>query len=497
MTDEQLAGQVLVVSGHGSGGPLAAGLEPGGVIFVGRELLDEDGTEQADVGTGAGAGLPGLVEDLQARSEIPLLVMMDQEHGPVVRLGEPFTHFPSAMALGATGDRQLVRMVAAAAGQEMAVAGANVNLAPVADINTEPSNPVIGVRSPGEDPAAAAMVVTAMVRGLQEDAGIAAAVKHFPGHGATTTDSHAGLPTVGAAMDELRETALVPFEAAIDAGVEVVMPGHLLLPEVDPAAPATLSPELLQGLLRDQLGFDGVVLSDALNMDAIRRGGGSSPTVRALRAGVDLVLMPPDARRAHDAILAALADGTLDRDRLVEAVRRVLALKVRLGLLPDADLPDPRLPDAEELAEHRALAVRAGARAVTVLDGPCPVPTLEAVSVDGDDREVVAEALVEAGVTVTGDAATRLVLWDGRGTPPAAAGALVAVTGSPYAAGQVLSYETLLVTYDGTDATLTGLATALADGTFTATSPVTIPRAQGDALPAGHGIRCTPSRGAG
>ena len=508
MSDEQLAGQLLVLTVHGAdahdvGAQHAAAnrrlygvgtpaevverLQPGGVILMGRAAgaAGRGSDNVADP-----RQVPDLVGGLQAAGTLPLLVAIDQEHGPVARLGPPFTRFPAAMALGAVGDATLARRVAAAAAAELAVAGITVNLAPVADVNTEPTNPVIGLRSPGEDPARSSELVAAQVTGIQRDAGIAATAKHFPGHGDTTLDSHDALPTVDATRSQLRAEALRPFRAAVDAGVELVMPGHLLLPAVDPEHPATLSPAVLRGLLRDELGFEGVIISDSMLMGAVRRGDGAATAVDAVAAGVDLVLMPPDPLATRAAIVAALADGRLQREQVEASVRRVLALKQRLGLLDGT--ATPRLPDQRLLAGHRELAVAAAARAVTVLDGQCPPPlaTGTPVRVVGDDAGTVSALLEDAGVVVADDAATSVVLWDGRGEAPVVDGAVVVVTGSPYAAGRVVGHRSLLLTYGDTATARRGLVAALVDGVFTATSPVTIPRRDGEALPLGSGVRC-------
>src|SRR5690606_27403371 len=216
-----------------------------------------------------------------------LIVSVDQEGGGVVRvLDLPYP--PSAMALGAADDVALTRAVAAATGRGLSAVGIDVDLAPVADVNSNPANPVIADRAFGADPAHVARHVVAFVEGLQAE-GVAATVKHFPGHGDTSVDSHLALPTLDLSLEELERRELPPFVAAFRAGVAAVMSAHIVLPRIDAEYPATLSSAVIEGLLRERLGFDGVVFSDALDMRAIAdRWGGPESAVLALAAGVDM-----------------------------------------------------------------------------------------------------------------------------------------------------------------------------------------------------------------
>lgn len=264
-----------------------------------------------------------------------VLVATDEEGGDVTRLhwreGSPH---PGNAALGAVDDESLTRSVAAAIGAELATVGVDLDLAPVVDVNSNPDNPVIGVRSFGSDPDLVARHTRAYVAGLQS-AGVGACVKHFPGHGETSVDSHRGLPTVGVPIDVLRSRELPPFAAAVEAGALAVMTAHLVAPALDPARPATVSPAVL-GLLRTDLGFDGLVISDALDMKALsanRREPESA--VLALAAGVDLVCLGADKDAGLvDAVAAevaaAVGDGRLAEDRLAEAAERVQATSRRV-----------------------------------------------------------------------------------------------------------------------------------------------------------------------
>src|SRR5688572_17459216 len=256
-----------------------------------------------------------------------LLVSIDEEGGDVTRLeADRGSSYPGNLALGVVDDPELTEQVASAIGADLARVGVNLNLAPVADVNSNPRNPVIGVRSFGSEPGLVARHVAAFVRGLQRQ-GVAACAKHFPGHGDTAVDSHQELPVVGGDL----AAALEPFRAAIAAGVQAVMTGHLLVPALDDV-PATVSPRLLTGLLREELGFGGLVLTDALEMGAISGGiGVEEGAVRALAAGADALCLGHDLHEeaveaVHAAILAAVGDGRLAVARLAEAAARVSAV---------------------------------------------------------------------------------------------------------------------------------------------------------------------------
>ncbi len=219
-------------------------------------------------------------------------------------------------------------------GQQVQQQGINVVLAPVADVVEVASPSFIGNRSYGEDPEAVATMVSAAVAGLQQS-GVAAAVKHWPGHGATSVDSHSSLPTVDVDRETWESRERVPFAAAVEQDVSIVLVGHLAMPKLDPSAqPATISPILVDDLLRNGLGFDGVVMSDALNMGAVGDIPNGELEVGSILAGVDIVLIPPSLSDAYAALTAAVADGRISEQRLDASVARVLRLKENLGLLP-------------------------------------------------------------------------------------------------------------------------------------------------------------------
>ncbi|MFC0509280.1 glycoside hydrolase family 3 protein [Micromonospora costi] len=265
------------------------------------------------------------------RAERPdVIVAIDEEAGDVTRVesGRGSSR-PGNFALGAVDDPELTEEVARDLGADLASLGVTLNYAPDADVNSNPANPVIGVRSFGADPALVARHTAAWVRGLQAG-GVAACAKHFPGHGDTRVDSHHDLPVITGDRDALDATELAPFRAAVAAGAQAVMTGHLLVPALDPELPATLSPRILGGLLRDELGFSGVVVTDAVEMRAVAdRYGFAGTAVRALAAGADAICIGGEradeesARELRDAIVAAVVAGDLPEERLAEAAKRV------------------------------------------------------------------------------------------------------------------------------------------------------------------------------
>ncbi|MFI7607230.1 glycoside hydrolase family 3 protein [Micromonospora sp. NPDC049366] len=265
------------------------------------------------------------------RAERPdVIVAIDEEAGDVTRIeSRRGSSRPGNFALGAVDDPLLTEEVARDLGVDLAALGVTLDYAPDADVNSNPANPVIGVRAFGADPALVARHTAAWVRGLQSS-GVAACAKHFPGHGDTRVDSHHDLPVIGGDRDRLDDIELAPFRAAVAAGVQAVMTGHLLVPALDRELPATMSPPVLGELLRDELGFSGVVVTDAVEMRAVAgRYGFAGAAVRALAAGADAICIggeragEQDARELRDAIVAAVVSGELPEERLTEAAKRV------------------------------------------------------------------------------------------------------------------------------------------------------------------------------
>lgn len=366
---------------------------PGGIIMFAPNV-------------GAAAHLRASIRALRANSMLPPLIAVDQEGGRVARIADPalVAPLPSAMALAAAGDSELCEQAGTLVGRDLARLGISVDFAPCADLALEPDNTVIGTRSFGDVPDAVADCCAAFARGL-ETGGVAAALKHFPGHGATAVDSHTSLPRIVSPAATLRRRDLVPFARAIASQTtSIVMTAHIIVDAFDPHVPATLSPPILRGLLREELGFEGVIATDCLEMDAIARGVGTSAgAVAALLAGADLLVVSHRldvARAAAEAVAAAVADGTLARGQLEAAAARVRALRERFAeLVPFAGELDP------ELGRHAAQ------RAVTVLRGDVRLRPNAAVTVISFEGALNDGASGTRAVTPSLSAALRARRW--------------------------------------------------------------------------------------
>lgn len=299
---------------------------------------------------------------------LPVLVATDQEHGIVCRIGAPATLFPGAMAIGAGGSRADARILGRISGAELRAMGVNQDYSPDADVNVNPANPVIGVRSFGADPDAVASLVAAEVKGYQSSR-VAATAKHFPGHGDTAVDSHFGFPVITHSREVWGKLDAVPFRAAIGAGIDSIMTAHIMVPALDDSGdPATLSHPILTGILRGELGYDGVVITDSLQMEGVRQKYGDDRVpVLALKAGVDQLLNPPSLDVAWNAVLNAVRGGELTEARLDESILRVLRLKARLGLFEDAHASRAGVDRTVGTAAHLAAADRIAERTTTLL----------------------------------------------------------------------------------------------------------------------------------
>ncbi|MEU0657754.1 glycoside hydrolase family 3 protein [Streptomyces lavendulocolor] len=391
---------------------LIARYHVGGIIYFSWAHNTRDPHQIADLSNGIQRAALGRAVP------VPLLISIDQEHGIVARIGEPATLMPGAMALGAGGSRSDARRAAHLAGTELAAMGIRQNYAPVADVNVNPANPVIGVRSFGADPRAVAGMVAAQVSGYQR-AGVAATSKHFPGHGDTSVDSHYGLPTITHTREQWRTLDAPPFRAAIAAGIDSIMTAHIVVPALDPAEdPATLSRPILTGILREQLGYDGVVVTDSLGMEGVRtKYGDDRVPVLALKAGCDQLLNPPKLAVAWNAVLAAVRSGEISEARIDESIRRILRLKAKLGLFHEPYVTHDAVDRTVGTRPHLATADRIAERTTTLLlneGGLLPLdsarlPNLLVVGADaaspsgttGPPTATLAGALAEIGFTTT------------------------------------------------------------------------------------------------
>ena len=336
-----------------------------------------------------------LVADIQAENQrgggLPMLVCADQEGGNVARLGFGTTG-PGNMALAATGDPAAATEMAAVYGEELGLLGVNVDFAPVVDVNNDPNNPVIGVRAFSDVPETVSRFALAYMEGLHS-AGTIATLKHFPGHGDTGTDSHTGLPCVDKSYEELRAMELAPFQAAVDAGADMVMTAHIQYPQIEKGTytsvstgekiflPATMSRTILTDILRGDMGFGGVVVSDALDMAAIADNFDDEDVLRlVINAGVDMLILPcvKDTKLFQrnkdmvDAAVRLVQSGEIDEARVDEAVRRILTLKQKYGLLDQADfaVTDEQVAAAVSgvgSAAHRKTAWDIAQRALTLV----------------------------------------------------------------------------------------------------------------------------------
>jgi len=334
--------------------------------------VDSLGIGGVIISIGSPLDVAAKLNTLQRRSRLPLLVAADLEYGSAMRLVGG-TAFPPAMAIGAT-DRELdAYELGRVTALEARAVGIHLTFSPVTDVNNNPLNPIINTRSFGEDPAAVGRLAAAYVRGASEH-GLFTTAKHFPGHGDTGTDSHITVPVVPGCWDRLDSLELVPFRAAIAAGVTAVMTAHVALPCLQPVdpVPATLSPAVTTGILRDSLGFEGLVVTDALTMGAIvERFGPGETAVLAFLAGSDLLLMPTDLRAAVEAMVVAVESGRIPRERLERSVRRVLALKLGVGLFDHRLVSLDAVPQVVGRRAFQDLADAVARRAVTLVErGP-------------------------------------------------------------------------------------------------------------------------------
>jgi beta-N-acetylhexosaminidase len=391
------------------------------------------------VSVGSPLDVAAKLNRLQLRSPLPLLVGSDFEGGTSLRLNGG-TLFPPNMGVGATGSDSAAYDVGRITALEGRAVGVQLAFAPVADVNNNPANPIINTRAFGEDPAEVGRLVAAEVRGLQEH-GMLATAKHFPGHGDTETDSHLALPVIGASWARLDSVELVPFRAAIAAGVDVVMSAHIALPGIDPGElrPGTVAPNILTGILRDSLGFKGMIVTDALNMAGVADAYGAEAGVRAFLAGADLLLQPADPGTAINAMVRAVHRGEISAERLDRSVRRVLEAKRRLGLFTRRTVPLDSIPAVVGNAAFQADAAAMAARSIVMVKDSAGIvyglprarPALTLVTYAEEENRTVGTALA-AELRAQGFAVTLARLWPASGAASYDS-ATVALTRTPTA----------------------------------------------------------------
>lgn len=396
MNLEQKIGQMLVFGWSGStrdqqvsvnehARELVEDMQVGGVLLLSRNVADDLRTTV------------GTINRLQSMSRFPLFVNADHEGGVVARITNGITWFASNMALGATGEPRLAYKAAATMAKELTAVGINLNFAPCVDVNNNPDNPIIGTRSFGESPVMVARFGRQAVRGYQ-DHGMIACAKHFPGHGDTAQDSHVCIPVVSAPLKQMKRFELKPFCAAIRAGVSCVMTNHVLFPALDPENPATLSPRILNRLLREEMGFKGVIVADCLEMRSITDNwDAGEAAVMAVEAGVDLVVAAHTLsaqRKIRTALIDAVKQGRISESRIDESVARILGLK------QSYELEERRYSNPEFLTglllqpRHLELKQHIARRAVTLVrneDGLIPLKP------KADERILVVGAIDAVG----------------------------------------------------------------------------------------------------
>lgn len=375
LTLEQKAGQLIMPWVLGDFAP--EGSDSHERIF---RYIGEQGVGGVIMSVGTPFEVAAKLNDLQAHADIPLLVAADLETGAGFRMRGAIhmpgnidlggaTDFPSLMAVGATGEEDLAYEMGRITALEARAVGIHVPFAPVLDVNNNPDNPIINVRSFGEDPRRVARMGISFVRGVQENGAIATG-KHFPGHGDTETDSHIALPVIRHDRARMDSVELHPFQEAIDAGMGAIMTAHISVPSLNGGVrePATLSPLVLTNVLRGEMGFDGLVFTDAMDMSAISRSHDSgAAAVRALEAGADVILMPASVQGAVEGIVEAVRSGRLTEERLDASVLRILETKEDLKLHEDRFVPLDEIVRTVGIPDHTAVADDIARRSITLL----------------------------------------------------------------------------------------------------------------------------------
>jgi beta-N-acetylhexosaminidase len=507
MSLPEQVGQLLVAAVPGTtaaagGAALVRAYHLGGVVYFGNNIA-------------SAAQVAALSNGLQRAASsqhpaVPLLIGTDQEGASVARLNGVATEFPDQMAAGATRDPALVYAEEKDSAAEMRALGINLDYAPVADVNTDPANPVIGIRSFGSDPALVASLTAAAVAGLQAG-GVAATAKHFPGHGDTATNSQFALPVIHRSLREWWRIDAVPFQAAIRAGVDEIMVGHIAMPALAHSdLPASLSHRVVTGYLRDRLGFPGVITTDALNMGAVLDGRTTGQVaVEAVQAGCDQLLMPASLPGAYQALLAAVRQGRISRARVAASVTRIIALKLARGLFGQRPVSAVSAARHENTPADRAAARAIASRSVTLVRNRVTTGHRRAlplagrpVYVTGPAAAALAADLARAGARLApgpAQAAEVIVTTDGAVFDPpqrslvaglAASGLplVVVAVGVPYDLGLFPQAAAAVAAYSAAPVSLRAVAAVLA-GRESPAGRLPVPVPGPASYPYGTGLR--------
>ncbi|MBI1278102.1 MAG: hypothetical protein GC179_08240 [Anaerolineaceae bacterium] len=365
---EQRVAQMFIVNLYGSqlteaGGAFLTEQQPGGLVLLPENVKSP--TEVTEL-------INRYQQVITGSGGLPLFIAVDQEGGTISHLNDGFTTFPVMALLTATGDVDLAERVGQAMGKEMLAVGVNMDLAPVADLETNPNNPIIKRRAFGNDPTMTSPILAGFIKGMQ-GANVLATAKHFPGHGDSSTDSHTGLPVISLDRERLETVELAPFRAAIEAGVSTVMVAHIWYPALEPEKnlPASMSRHVVTGLLREEMGYQGLIVTDALDMDAIDTVYSyPKAALTAIKAGIDLVIAAHVSLEAQAAgiqtVVDAVRSGEIPEERINESVRRILAAKERYGLLGWQALDPNTVTERLNLTEHAKLVDELFQKGVTV-----------------------------------------------------------------------------------------------------------------------------------
>jgi beta-N-acetylhexosaminidase len=344
-----------------------------------RKWVDDDKVGGLVLSIGMPLSYAAKLNEMQRRSRLPLLIASDMENGAGMRMGNIYafpsllpqgggTVFPPVMSLGATGSEDLAYKLGVVLGREARAVGVQINFGPVLDVNSNPVNPIINTRSFGEDPTAVSALATAYIRGARS-AGLMTTGKHFPGHGDTGTDSHIDLPVITADREHLNRVDFPPFQAAIKEGIDGIMTAHIAVVGVlgENAPPATLSPVFMTQILRNELGFHGLLFTDAMTMGGVsRKYGATEPLILALNAGADILLMPRGVPEAIETIVNGVQSGRVKESRIDEAVRLILTTKAKGGLVDGRLVSLEAVDSIVNIPEHAAIAKEIAERSITL-----------------------------------------------------------------------------------------------------------------------------------